>query len=463
MVSILLCTYNRENLIRETIDSILAQTYTDFELLIVDDGSTSEEAKEILKSYKDERIRLLLCEENKFYCRAANFGISQMKGDYLAIADSDDLWYPTKLERQMEYLEEHPECGACFTYAEIIDENGEPAAEDFPDTAARFSTSFATSGEWMRNFLRDGNRLCHPSAVIPVWMIEKIGGFNLVLCQGADLDMWFRILREAPIYVMQEYLIKFRCHRNPQNQISGGNELKAARFMNEHMIIRRKMMKMLTDAELLKYFRCDFRNKDAQSHLELEIERAFLLMDSVDKLPDIRVLGIEKFEEVLETYGEEAVRVLEEEYHTKVQDIYAWNLGHFYVDHGVRGELNRLENRQKDLEQQIVHREIERQNLLNTRAELTKECQTLQTDRKKLLGEIDELLGAIDELHKQIEGLQKQIVQINAEHRKTQNTLEEQRQENSCTLHTLELQVLENVKLLDTKGRKQLRPNKRAQ
>ncbi len=463
MVSILLCTYNRENLIRETIDSILAQTYKDFELLIVDDGSTSEEAKEILKSYKDERIRLFLCEENKFYCRAANFGISQMKGDYLAMADSDDLWYPTKLERQMEYLEEHPECGACFTYAEIIDENGEPAAEDFPDTAARFSTSFATSGEWMRNFLRDGNRLCHPSAVIPVWMIEKIGGFNLVLCQGADLDMWFRILREAPIYVMQEYLIKFRCHRNPQNQISGGNELKAARFMNEHMIIRRKMMKMLTDAELLKYFRCDFRNKDAQSHLELEIERAFLLMDSVDKLPDIRVLGIEKFEEVLETYGEEAARVLEEEYHTKVQDIYAWNLGHFYVDHGVRGELNRLENRQKDLEQQIVHREIERQNLLNTRAELTKECQNLQTDRKKLLGEIDELLGAIDELHKQIEGLQKQIVQINAEHRKTQNTLEEQRQENSCTLHTLELQVLENVKLLDTKGRKQLRPNKRAQ
>lgn len=456
MVSILLCTYNRENLIRETIDSILAQTYTDFELLIVDDGSTSEEAKEILKSYKDERIRLFLCEENKFYCRAANFGISQMKGDYLAMADSDDLWYPTKLERQMEYLEEHPECGACFTYAELIDENGEPAAEDFPDTAARFSTSFATSGEWMRNFLRDGNRLCHPSAVVPAWMIEKIGGFNLVLCQGADLDMWFRILREAPIYVMQEYLIQFRCHRNPQNQISGGNELKAARFMNEHMIIRRKMMKMLTDAELVKYFRCDFRNKDAQTHLELEIERAFLLMDSVDKLPDIRVLGIEKFEEILEAYGEEAVQALEEEYHTKVQDIYAWNLGHFYVDHGVQGHLNSLENRQKELEQQIVHKEIERQNLLNTRAELLKECQNLQADRKELLKEMEDL-------QKQIESLQKQIVQINAEYRKTQNTLEEQRQENSRMLHTLELQVLENVKLLDMKGRKQLRPNKRAQ
>ena len=78
MVSVLLCTYNRENMIRETIDSILAQTYKDFELLIVDDGST-DGTKEILQSYKDERIRLFLCEENKFYCRAANFGISQMR------------------------------------------------------------------------------------------------------------------------------------------------------------------------------------------------------------------------------------------------------------------------------------------------------------------------------------------------------------------------------------------------
>ena len=222
--------------------------------------------------------------------------------------------------------------------------------------------------------------------------------------------------------------------------------MKAARFMNEHMIIRRKMMKMLSDVELQRFFRCDFRNRDAQTHLELEIERAFLLMDSVDKLPDIRVLGIEKFEEVLDNYGEEAVQVLWEKYHIRVQDIYEWNLEHFYVDHGIKGKLNYLENRKQDLEQQIVYREMERQNLLNTRAELTKECQSLQADRKELL--------------KEIENLQKHMVQINTELKKTQNVLEEQRQENSRNLHTLELQVMENVKLLDAKGRKQLRPNK---
>ena len=456
MVSILLCTYNRENLIRETIDSILAQTYTDFELLIVDDGSTSEEAKEILKSYKDERIRLFLCEENKFYCRAANFGISQMKGDYLAIADSDDLWYPTKLERQMEYLEEHPECGACFTYAELIDENGEPAAEDFPHMAELTKKSFATRGAWMRYFFQYGNCVIHPSVVIPTWMVKRVKGFNLLMCQGADLDMWIRILKEAPIYVLPEFLTKFRCHHNPYDQISGADDLKAARFSNEHMLMRRKIMKMLTDEELQKYFRCYFRNKESQTHLELEIERAFLLLDCVNGLTAFGVIGIEKFEEILDEYGEKAVSVLKEKYDTCLQDIYKWNLKHFYVDHGVQGRLNSLENRQKELEQQIVHKEIEGQNLLNTRAELLKECQNLQADRKELLKEMEDL-------QKQIESLQKQIVQINAEYRKTQNTLEEQRQENSRTLHTLELQVLENVKLLDMKGRKQLRPNKRAQ
>lgn len=446
MVSVLLCTYNRENMIRETIDSILAQTYKDFELLIVDDGSTSEEAKEILKSYKDERIRLFLCEENKFYCRAANFGINQMRGDYLAIADSDDVWYPTKLERQMEYLEEHPECGACFTFAEIIDENGEPAEKDFPHIAGLLKKSFSTRGEWFRYFFQYGNCVAHPSAVIPEWMVRKVRGFNLLMCQGADLDMWIRILREAPIYVLPENLTKFRCHHNPYNQVSGADELKAARFTNEHMLMRRKIMQILTDEELQRYFRCYFRNKNSQTHLELEIERAFLLRECVNGLPAFGVLGIEKFEEILDTYGEEAVCVLTEKYNTRLQDIYEWNLEHFYVDHEIKGKLNYLENRKQDLEQQIVHREMERQNLLNTRAELTKECQSLQADRKELL--------------KEIENLQKHIVQINTELKETQNVLEEQRQENSRNLHTLELQVMENVKLLDAKGRKQLRPNK---
>lgn len=446
MVSILLCTYNRENLIRETIDSILAQTYTDFELLIVDDGSTSEEAKEILKSYKDERIRLLLCEENKFYCRAANFGISQMKGDYLAIADSDDLWYPTKLERQMEYLEEHPECGACFTYAEIIDENGEPAAEDFPDIAELTKKSFATRGEWMRYFFRDGNCVVHPSVVIPTWMVKRVKGFNLLMCQGADLDMWIRVLREAPIYVLPEFLTKFRCHHNPYNQISGADELKTARFMNEHMLMRKKMMRILTDTELKKYFHCDFRNKDSQSHLELEIERAFLLMECVKGLPELRVLGIEKFEEILDTYGEEAAIVLKEKYHTTLQNIYEWNLGHFYVDFGIHVQMAKRVERQQELEKEIQHNAEGILKLQKELQQLNGECEKLRLQENRLIKEKEELQRNIDTTGSKLI--------------KTQSNLEKQKRENDQMLHELEVQVVENIKLQEINGRKIRRKRK---
>lgn len=83
MVSIILCTYNRAHTLKATIDSILAQTYTDFELILVDDGST-DRTQELLAEYSDERIRSYVLEENSFYCAAANFGLTKVRGDYIA-------------------------------------------------------------------------------------------------------------------------------------------------------------------------------------------------------------------------------------------------------------------------------------------------------------------------------------------------------------------------------------------
>lgn len=453
MVSIVLCTYNRKEMVRESIDSILAQTYQDFELLIIDDGST-DGTRDILKQYQDERIRLFLFDENRYYCRAANFGIQQMQGDFLAIANSDDIWYPTKLERQMEYLEKHPECGACFTYADVIDENGKMADQDFPDIARMLKRRFQTQEEWMRYFFREGNCLAHPSAVIPRWMIEKMRGFHLLFCQGADLDLWIRILREAPIYVVPEILTRYRCHHNPDNQISGAEELKAARFMNEHMLMRKKMMKMLTDVELRRFFQCDFRRKDAESHLEMEIERAFLLMECTSGLPELRVLGIEKFEEILDTYQEEAVQVLKEKYNTSLQDIYQWNLGHFYVDFGIHVQMADRVRRQQELEQEVQQNAEEMQCLAQKVEQQKKELQQMEVQKQSLAEIIQNLEAEKAELVKQTETQQKKISQGIMDLKRAQNILEEQRQENKRTLHLLEQQVMENIKLCETKGRK---------
>lgn len=445
MVSILLCTYNREKLIRETIESILAQTYEDFELVIVDDGST-DGTREVLEEYreKDQRIRLIFQEKNKFYCRSANDGLRQVAGDYVAYATSDDTWHPEKLQKQMAYLEEHPECGACFTYADVIDENGESAEKDFPDIAELLKKNCDTREDWMRYFFRDGNCIAHPSAVLPRHIVEKVGGFHLLFCQGADLDMWIRVLMQAPIYVLPESLTYYRCHRNPENQISGASRLKTARFVNEHMLMRKKMMRMLNDEELVRYFGVDFKKKDARTHLELEIERAFLLAECVKGLPDMYVLGIEKFEEILDQYQEEAVEVLEKEYHTTLQDLYRMNLHHFYVDFGIHEEKAEQATAQQALLADIHRCQEEKMQILY-------DFNSIQNEKAKLLREREQL-------QKKVQTLEKEKKDIQSEADQTRSKLNLKEAENYQIRRTLEKQVLENLKLQETKSgkRKQL-------
>lgn len=336
MVSIILCTFNRAHTLKESIDSILAQTYGDFELIVIDDGST-DPTLELLSSYQDIRIRVFPFEENQYYCAAANFGIGQAKGEYIAFATSDDRWEKEKLEKQIEYLEGRRECGACFTYAEVINESGEAVNEKYEMLSGLLNRNYHTQKEWVQRFIFEGNCVSHPSAVVRKRVLDAVGGYNLLYCQSADMDLWLRIVRRYPIHVIDKNLVYYRIFKNPQAQISGMDERKEARFLNEHMLIRRRFIRELSAEEMIRFFGDCFRNKDACAPLEIEIEKAFLLMECVKGLPNFRVLGIEKFEEILRE--PEAVSLLREKYHVKVQDIYRWNLEHFYMDFGIHVRL----------------------------------------------------------------------------------------------------------------------------
>lgn len=336
MVSIILCTYNREHTLKESIDSILEQTYRDFELIVIDDGST-DHTLELLSNYQDTRIRVFPLEENQYYCAAANFGIGQARGEYIAFATSDDTWEPDKLERQIDYLEARKECGACFTFTEVINESGEKTNEKFVMLSGLFNMSYHTQKDWVQRFIYEGNCVSHPSSVVRRRVLDDVGGYNLLYCQSADMDLWLRIVRKYPIHVIEKKLVCYRIFKNPQAQISGMDERKAARFLNEHMIIRRKFIRDLNVEEMIKFFGDRFRNKDACSETEIEIEKAFLLMNCAGGLPNFRVLGIEKFEELLR--NPEAAAVLKEKYGVRLQDIYQWNLEHFYMDFGIHVRL----------------------------------------------------------------------------------------------------------------------------
>ncbi|HEC27098.1 MAG TPA: glycosyltransferase [Gammaproteobacteria bacterium] len=123
LVSIVMSVYNGESYLREAIESILNQTFTDFEFIIINDGSTDTSA-EIVRSYNDERIRLIQ-QENIGLAAALNRGIELSEGKYIARMDADDICYPNRLEVQFRYLERHQDIIALGSAADWIDESGQ--------------------------------------------------------------------------------------------------------------------------------------------------------------------------------------------------------------------------------------------------------------------------------------------------------------------------------------------------
>ena len=123
LVSIIIPIYNAEKYLEATVNSVLAQTYTHWELILVDDGSTDNSIRICQKFQDDNRINLI-CQENGGAPSALNAGIRQAKGEYLAFLDADDLWLPEKLAKHIAHLESHPKIGVSFCPSSFIDEQG---------------------------------------------------------------------------------------------------------------------------------------------------------------------------------------------------------------------------------------------------------------------------------------------------------------------------------------------------
>ncbi len=335
VVSIILCTYNRESILMESIDSVLKQTYQDWELIIIDDGST-DGTKALLDSLEDPRIHCCVLEENMFYCYAANYGIRKMKGSYMAVINSDDLWQPDKLEKQITWMEAHSEYGACFTRVSLIGERGECVDEQYAELKAVFQMDCHTQSEWLHHFLWHGNYLCHPSAVIRKKVLDEVGGYNLLFCQSADYDLWVRIVTRYPIYIYPEPLTLYRWG-DGKDQVSSREEHNNYRFFNEQMLIRRQMIERMDDEEFTRFFKEDFRNPFSASHTELLFERAFLMMECMESLPEQKMLGIEWLERALRE--PDGADILKQTFGMKVKELYGLQKESLYMDYFVRDKL----------------------------------------------------------------------------------------------------------------------------
>ncbi len=122
-VSVIMSVYNGDKYLREAIESILNQTFTDFEFIIVNDGST-DNSLEIIESYDDERIKTINNKKNIGLTKSLNKALKFAKGKYIARQDADDVSLPNRFEKQVEYLDSHPEVALVGTSVYLIDENG---------------------------------------------------------------------------------------------------------------------------------------------------------------------------------------------------------------------------------------------------------------------------------------------------------------------------------------------------
>lgn len=275
-VSVLLPNYNGSEFLQKAVDSVLNQSFTDFELIVVEDGSTDGSA-ELLASYSDPRIRIIPLEQNEHICVALNTGLAAARGKYIARIDSDDCWLPNKLEKQYRYMEENPDCGACFSLVTVVDEKETILTEEQSPFVSIFREGNRTRYEWLRYLFFSGCHLCHSSAFFRRDIVEQLGPYRTSLVQIQDYEYWLRIANVSELYVIQEPLVRYR-HRLKGGNVSEATQANMTRSKYEFYNVLRCFMERISDDILVAAFQGDFLRPEAATHEELLCERAFLLL-----------------------------------------------------------------------------------------------------------------------------------------------------------------------------------------
>lgn len=199
LVSVILPTYNRAKLLPRSIDSVLNQTYQNWELLVWDDGSI-DNTSDVVKRFNDKRIRYFY-NENKGVAAARNQAISDAKGEYLAFLDSDDEWMSEKLSVQMAALQAHPEIDLVFSDFENVNLVLNKRGTNFVDygkafqlmTTTDLGSDFFEIKDGFLQSLAHGNYIATDTVVVKRSLVDRYGGFNESLRNSEDFELWWRL------------------------------------------------------------------------------------------------------------------------------------------------------------------------------------------------------------------------------------------------------------------------------
>lgn len=211
-VSVIIPAYNAMSFLPKTLDSVLQQTFTDFEVLIVNDGS-SDNIVQWANSLTDERVKLI-SQSNQGVSTARNTAISKARGEYIAFLDADDLWQETKIEKQVQFLDNNPTVGLVATWMILIDEQGNLGSEvklDFKQ------------GNVKKKLMEVNLISCGSIPMVRCDCFDAVGLFEPNLRFGEDWEMWMRIAEKYNFGLIKELLVYYRQH--PKNSSKNYQEI----------------------------------------------------------------------------------------------------------------------------------------------------------------------------------------------------------------------------------------------
>ena len=214
-ITVYIPAYNHEPFVGAAIRSVLEQTYTDWELIVVDDASTDGTLREIRK-FQDPRMRVIEFTGNQGAASAANLCITKAAGDFVCPLSSDDVFLPDKLARQVSYLKAHPDVLAVTAAPEFIDEGGRPLT-GMHNYSGIFTSENRTREQWLKHFFFHGCNLAHTSFMVRRSAYDQVGMYEHLLRQSPDLDLFVRLVLLGEIHVMEGPQGCFRVRDQDQN------------------------------------------------------------------------------------------------------------------------------------------------------------------------------------------------------------------------------------------------------
>ena len=203
-VSIVMAVFNGEAFLAEAVESILQQTLTDFEFVIIDDGST-DQTPGILSDYakRDSRVRVFT-QQNKGRAESLNLGIDLARAPLIARMDADDIAFPQRLEQQFEFMNAHPEIGLLGTAIELVTPTRRRLGVDIPPLK---------DGE-LRTTMAQRNPFRHPTVIMRKETVLASGGYRKPLLDADDYDLWLRMAERTQIANLPQILVSYRVHAN---------------------------------------------------------------------------------------------------------------------------------------------------------------------------------------------------------------------------------------------------------